>query len=135
MRGAEARGRRPGCRASAPGRGSERGAVTAEAAAVLPVLVALALGLVWCLSLMVAQVRVVDGAREAARLGARGESEARAVAAARRVAPDGAVVRVSRDGDTVVAEVRLRVRGPGGIFRLVPGPTVTSRSVAVAEPA
>jgi hypothetical protein len=108
--------------------------VTAEAAAVLPVLVALALGLVWCLSLVVAQVRVVDSAREVVRVGARGEGDGAAVAAGRRVAPDGSVVRVSRQGDTVVAEVRLRVRGPGGIFGHLPGPTVRSRAVAVAEP-
>ena len=114
---------------------AERGAVTAEAAAVLAVLVAVTLGLVWCISLVVAQVRVVDGAREVARLGARGESEATAVAAGRRVAPDGARVTLRRDGDTVVAEIRLRVRGPGGIFRHLPGPTVHSRSFAVAEPA
>ena len=129
MPGAEVRG---GHRASAsPG---EQGAVTAEAAAVLPVLVALALGLVWCLSLVVAQVRVVDSAREVVRVGARGEGDGAAVAAGRRVAPDGSVVRVSRQGDTVVAEVRLRVRGPGGIFGHLPGPTVRSRAVAVAEP-
>ena len=135
MRGAEARGGHRGHRASASPRCGERGAVTAEAAAVLPVLVALTLGLVWCLSLVVAQVRVVDGAREVARLGARGESAATAVAAGRRVAPEGATVRLRRDDDTVVAEVRLRVQGPGGIFRHLPGPTVESRSVAVVEPA
>ena len=136
MRRAEVRG---GHRASASSRTDrtrreERGAVTAEAAAVLPVLVAVVLGLVWCLSLVVAQVRVVDGAREVARAGARGDDEAAAVAAGRRVAPDGATVSLSREGDRVVAEVRLRVRGPGGLFRHLPGPTVRSRAVAVAEP-
>lgn len=142
MRGAEvrlcrSRWWRRDRRVSAPRTASrdQCGAVTAEAAAVLPVLVAVALGLVWCLSLVVAQVRVVDSAREVARLGARGESEAAAVAAGRRVAPDGAHVTVRREGDTVVAEIRLRVRGPGGIFRHLPGPTIHSRSYAVAEPA
>ena len=143
MPGAEVRG---GHRASAPAgrrptrlvRGprvvDQRGAVTAEAAAVLPLLVAVALGLVWCLSLVVAQVRVVDGAREVARVSARGDGDEVAVAAGRRVAPDGATVTLRRDGDTVVAEVRLRVRGPGGVFRHVPGPTVRSTAVAAAEP-
>jgi hypothetical protein len=136
MRRVEVRG---GHRTSAPSRvgrtrSQEHGAVTAEAAAVLPVLVAVVLGLVWCLSLVVAQVRVVDSAREVARAGARGDDEAAAVAAGRRVAPDGATVSLSRDGDRVVAEVRLRVRGPGGLFRHLPGPTVRSRAVAVAEP-
>jgi len=137
---AEVRG---GHRTSAPSRArrtrgarrDQRGAVTAEAAAVLPVLVAVALGLVWCLSLVVAQVRVVDGAREVARVGARGDGDAAAVAAGRRVAPEGASVTLERDGETVVAVVRLKVRGPGGLFRHLPGPTVRSRAVAVAEPA
>ncbi len=133
MAGAEVRG---GHRASASRRGGcdQRGAVTAETAAVLPVLVALVLGLVWCLSLVVAQIRVVDGAREVARLGAQGEGDAAAVAAGRRVAPAGATVRLRRQGDTVVAEVSLRVRGPGGVFGHLPGPTVRSRAVAAAEP-
>ena len=50
---------------AAPRRG-ERGAATAELVAVLPVLVALVLAMVWLLSLGVAQVRTVDAAREAA---------------------------------------------------------------------
>ena len=108
--------------------------MTAEAAAVIPVLVAVALGLVWCLSLVVAQVRVVDGAREVARVSARGEDVGAAVAAGRRVAPEGATVQLQRDGDRVVAVVRLRVRGPGGVFRHLPGPTVRSRAVAAVEP-
>src|SRR5689334_16780664 len=112
----------------------ERGAVTAETAAVLPLLVAVALGLVWCLSLVVAQVRVVDGAREVARVSARGDDDSAAVAAGRRVLPDGATVSLRREGDTVVAEIRLPVRGPGGVFRHLPGPTLHSRAVAVTEP-
>ncbi|MDR7362832.1 pilus assembly protein [Nocardioides marmoribigeumensis] len=128
------RGRRAGG-PPAPGTArAETGAVTAEAAAVLPVLVALCLGLVWCLSLVVAQVRVVDGAREVARVGARGDGDAVAVRAGRQVAPDGASVRLERHGDTVVAVVRVRVRGPGGVFRHLPAPTVHSRAVAAAEP-
>lgn len=124
--------------APTPGRGargrSERGAVTAEAAAVLAVLVAVTLGLVWCLALVVTQVRVVDGAREVARLAARGESDAVALAAGAQVAPDGAGITVRRRGEVVEVEVRVRVRGPGGIFAHVPGPTVRSRATAVREP-
>ena len=133
MRCAEVRG---GHRTSArlPARRDQVGAVTAEAAAVLPVLVAVVLGLVWCLSLVVTQVRVVDGAREVVRVSARGDSTDAAKAAGRRVAPDGAIVHLRRDGDRVVAEIEVEVRGPGGVFRHLPGPTVRSRAVAVAEP-
>ncbi|HEY2198338.1 MAG TPA: TadE family type IV pilus minor pilin [Mycobacterium sp.] len=53
------------------------------------------------------QVRCTDAAREAARLAARGD-ERLAVAAARGVAPGGAVVQLHRDGGFVVATVVAR---------------------------
>lgn len=63
--------------------------------------------LVLCLAGIAAvsmQVRCIDAAREAARLAARGD-ERSAVAAARGVAPGGAVVQLRRDGGFVVATV------------------------------
>ena len=48
-------------------RRGERGAVTAELAMALPLLVAVTVGLVWLLAIGAAQLRVVDGARETAR--------------------------------------------------------------------
>jgi hypothetical protein len=101
---------------------------------VLPVLVAVALGLVWVIGLAVAQVRVVDGAREAARLAARGESDAAAGAAARRVAPEGSTVALRRGGGRVTVVVEASVHGPGGLLRMAPGVTVRSSAVAVEEP-
>lgn len=120
--------------AGQPADRGERGAVTAELMVVLPVLVAVALGLVWLVGLAGAQVRVVDGAREAARLAARGESDAAARNAARRVAPQGATVLLQRGGGRVTAVVEAPVSGPGGVFRFLPGVTVSSRAVAVEEP-
>ncbi len=111
----------------------ERGAVTAEAALVLPVLVVVGIGLAWLLALGVAQVRVVDGAREAARLAARGD-EAGARLAARRVAPSGADLRLDTDGDRVVAVVTARFQGPGGVFSGLPAVHLDWRAEAVAEP-
>jgi hypothetical protein len=111
-----------------------RGAATAEAMVVLPVLLAVGLGLVWVLSLGVTQVRVVDSAREAARAAARGESESAARAAGRRVAPAGARIRLGVGGDLVTAVVTVEVRGPGGLFRMLPAVTLGHRAEAVAEP-
>ena len=54
---------------------------------MLPVLVAFTLGLVWLVAVAAAQVRVVDAARETARVAARGESDATAAAAGRRWRP------------------------------------------------
>ena len=70
----------------------ERGAVTAEAALVLPVLVATTLGLVWLLALAVGQVRVVDAARETARAAARGDPTDVAVVRGHAVVPGASIV-------------------------------------------
>ena len=115
-------------------RSGERGAVSAEAAVVIPLLVALTLGLVWLVALAVTQVRVVDAARETARASARGESDADAVAQGRRVAPNGATVRVAHADGQVVAEVAVEVDGPGGLFGFLPAVPVTSTAVAAEEP-
>lgn len=111
----------------------ERGAVTAELALGLPVLVALTIGLVWMLSLGAAQVRAVDAARETARAVARGDATGEAVALGRRVAPAGADVTVGRDGDLVHATVEARLAGPGGLFAHLPAARVRAEAYAVAE--
>jgi Flp pilus assembly protein TadG len=113
---------------------SDRGAVTAEAAAVLPLLVAVTIGLVWLVSLAAAQVRVVDAAREVARMAARGEQEGVAVGHGRRVAPGGTRFTVGRgDGEVTVTAV-AEVTGPGGLFSFLPAVEVRAESVAAEEP-
>lgn len=116
------------------GRRSERGAVTAEAALVLPLLVALAAALCWLLAVGGAQVRTVDAAREAARAVARGEDPGAASALAARIAPEGARVRIGRAGEEIRVEVTGQIQGPGGLMAGLPGATVRSVAVALAEP-
>jgi hypothetical protein len=103
---------------------------------VLPVLVTMTIGLVWVLSVGAAQLRVVDAARETARAAARGDDLGAALAAGRRVAPEGGEVVVSgggsAEGSLVVAEVSVRVDGPG-VLGWLPGVTVRAEAVAVAE--
>lgn len=85
--------------------------------------------LVLCLAGITAvsmQVRCIDAAREAARLAARGD-ERSAVAAARVVAPGGAVVQLRRDGLFVVATVAVR-------SNLLPALHITATGVSVVEP-
>ena len=101
--------------------------MTAETVMVLPVLVSLALGLVWVLALAATQVRVVDAARETARAAARDDGRASAVALGRRVAPDGATVTLQEDGDSVVVRVRATVRGPQACSPSCRGSTCTPR--------
>jgi Flp pilus assembly protein TadG len=114
-------------------RRDQRGAVTAELAMALPLLLAVTSGLVWLLALGAAQVRVVDAAREAARAVARGDDVAAAQALGRRIAPEGARMSVSLDEGHVVVRATARVEGPGGLFDFLPGVDVAARSVALAE--
>lgn len=117
-----------------PNRRDERGAATAELALVLPVLVAVTIGLVWLLAVGVAQVRAVDAARETARAVARGDDVPAAVARGQRVAPPGSRVTVQDDGGgQVVAVVVARVPAPGGIFDRLPAVTVSAEAVAALE--
>ena len=106
--------------------GTDRGAVTVEAALALSTLVvflALALG---ALAAVAESVRCVDAARELARLAARGEPErGRAVAA--RLAPDGARLDLTRDGDTVSVEVSTELVAPLPL-------RIGGRAVAALEP-
>ncbi len=127
-------GRRPRRdRAASRRERAERGAATAELALVLPLLVAVTLGLVWLLVVGAAQVRAVDAARETARAAARGDAEAEAVARGRRIAPPGSTVRVSHGAGEVRVSVTGRVAGPGGLFAALPGARVSAEAVALAE--
>jgi TadE-like protein len=112
---------------------SERGAATAELAMVLPLLIAVTIGLVWLLAVGAAQVRAVDAARETARAVARGDAVSEAVARGEQVAPPGSRVTVQDDGGRVTAVVVGRVSGPGGLFGRLPGVTVSAEAVAATE--
>ena len=108
--------------------------MSAEAAVIIPLLVAVAMAGVWLVALAATQVRVVDAAREAARAAARGDSDAAAVARGRQVAPHGARFEVSRSGGSVTVHVVAEVRGPGGLLAFLPGVPVSSDAVAAEEP-
>lgn len=116
-------------------RRGERGAVTAELALVLPMLVAVTIGLVWLLAVGAAQVRTVDAAREIARAVARGDDQGVAVSRGRQVAPPGSTVTVARGGGEVRVTVSGEVIGPGGLFSHLPTPTVRAEAVAADEEA
>lgn len=106
----------------------ERGAVTAEAAMVLPVLVIFVLALLWALMAASAQIRCVDAARAGARAAARSESEAQVREAALSAAPQRARVEVERAGGFWRVTVAARTAGPGPL-----AVTLTADAVAAAE--
>lgn len=114
-----------------PGSAGEKGMVTAEAALVLPMVAAFCLVLVWLVSVGVAQVQVVDAARDAARAIARGEDQDVAATAARRTAPDGS--HVEFDASAEVVTVRVSVQATAPRWLLVPLPAIPVGSSSTVE--
>ncbi|GAA0524346.1 hypothetical protein GCM10010172_00950 [Paractinoplanes ferrugineus] len=108
--------------------GRDRGSFTAELAAGLPALILLLLAGLTAAVAVATKGQCLDAAREAALAGARGDP---AVAAARRMAPTGADVRIEVGEDSVVAVVRAPVSLLGAHLPTI---TVTGRAVAAREP-
>lgn len=99
----------------------------------LPVLVAVTLALLWLLCVGIAQLRTVDAARETARALARGDSQAVAFAAGRKVGVGGTTL-VARDrGDEVVVEATASLGGPVGVFARLGGVRLHAAAVAQRE--
>jgi hypothetical protein len=94
----------------------------------MPVLMMLILAGVMAVSAAGAKVRCGSAARDAALAAARGEDGA---TAARRVAPDGAEIRIATDGELARATVSVQVRPFGD---LLPAFTVSGSAVAAMEP-
>ena len=107
------------------------GMVTAETAVVLPVLLLVLAGAVAAVTVVGAQLRCVDAAREGARAAARGEDTALVTALAGRAAPDGAGTTVAVDGVTVTVTVTAEVAPLGPVPLRVP---VAASAVAQREP-
>jgi Flp pilus assembly protein TadG len=112
---------------------SQRGAVTAELAMAVPLLLAVTLGLVWLLTLASAQVRMVDATREAARAVARGDDADDALERGRAVAPAGAALTVITLDDRVVVSGSVTVDGMAGLFDALPAVELTAEAVAARE--
>lgn len=126
-----ARGRE-GAEPSLPDGGS-RGAVTAELAMGILVVVALLGVLLTAISAGLAQLKVEEAVRGAAREIARGESHETAIALAHRTVGEGVMFTVEMDGSAAKVTARLPVPGPlavaGGVVaqatvsvRLEPSP-------------
>jgi Flp pilus assembly protein TadG len=103
--------------------------VTAETAVVLPVLLLVLLCAVAAVTVVGAQLRCVDAAREGARAAARGEADAVVAELAGRVAPDGATTEVRADGDRVrvTVSVELAPLGPVPLRTRVQAEAVAQR--------
>jgi len=113
--------------------GRDAGMVTAEMAVLAPFGVAFGLLLLWIVSLGFTQVQLVDAAREAARLVARGEPVAAASDVARRHAPPGATVTVSERGGLITVRVSARSQLPVPVLRHVGARTLQASAVSADE--
>lgn len=102
--------------------------MTAEAAVVLPVLVAFTMALIWGLFMVAAQLQCVDAARTGARAAARQDAPDAVMAVTRETAPDGAKVTVAREGD----QVRVTVVAKPPVLTGLPF-EVREEAVAAAE--
>ncbi len=110
---------------------ADGGAVSVEAAFGIGALVAAALCLAWCLTLVGGEVALSSAARAAARVAARGEDVAAVAREAHRLVPD-AVVTVRQVDGHVLVECRRSVSPPGLLERL--GTIrLEARSAAVLE--
>ncbi|MGW6207349.1 TadE family type IV pilus minor pilin [Streptomyces sp. NPDC055089] len=106
----------------------DRGAVTAEAAMAIPVMVLFALALLWALMAASGQIRCVDAARAGARAAARSEPEAQVREAALSAAPERARVDVERAGQLWRVTVTAPAPGPGPL-----AVTLSADAAAAAE--
>jgi Flp pilus assembly protein TadG len=105
--------------------------VTAETAVVLPVLLLVLAAAVAAVTVVGAQLRCVDAAREGARAAARGDPVGTVTSIVGRAAPDGAVT------DVAVADREVRVTVTAPVTPVGPVPfqvSVTAEAVARLEP-
>ncbi len=91
-------------------RSADRGSVTVEAAVALAALAFVLAGALAGIACLVAQLRCVDAAGEAARLAGRGDN-ANAHLAVERLAPGGAQLELSGGGEQVTAIVTVDALG------------------------
>jgi hypothetical protein len=104
---------------------------TAEVAVALPALVVLVAAGMTAVSVLTAQLRCVDAAREAARAAARGEDAAIVRSLAERSGPDGSDVQMTSGGQEVEVTVSAEADSVGG---LLPAVRVQASAVALREP-
>jgi Flp pilus assembly protein TadG len=105
--------------------------VTAETAVVLPVLLLVLAGAVAAVTIVGAQLRCVDAAREGARAAARGEDATAVAQIAGQVAPEGAAITSSVEGEQVRVRVTVVVAPLGPVPLSV---ELSAEAVARREP-
>ena len=113
---------------------AECGAVTAEVAMVLPVLLAMVVFGVWMAGVVIENIRCIDAARDVARAVARGEPPESAQQLVSRTAPDGATFSITRDGPDIHVAVTADVTPHWTLLAKLPPIKVEGQATIQAEP-
>ena len=112
---------------------SDRGAVTAELAITLPVLLSLLLLGIWSIGLVVLNIQCIDAARDVARAVARGEPPDQAKAIGQRAAP-GSAITITREGPDIHVTVTAKPTHTPPLISAI-GPThLTATATLQSEP-
>ncbi|MFI5692084.1 TadE family type IV pilus minor pilin [Kribbella sp. NPDC051586] len=114
-------------------RRTERGAVTAELAIALPVLLSLLLLGIWSIGLVVLNIRCIDAARDVARAVARGEPPDQAKAIGHRTIPTGTITITREASDIHVTVIATPTHTPPLLALLTPT-RLTATATLQAEP-
>jgi Flp pilus assembly protein TadG len=115
---------------------NQRGAVTAEVAIALPVLLSLLFVGIWSIAVVMVNIQCIDAARDVARAVARGESLEAAHAIGRRTAPSNATIDIKRNGPdihvTVTVSATPHAKAP--LLAALPAAPVTAEATLQSEP-
>lgn len=111
---------------------AERGAVTAETAAMLPALMVVLAAALWAVKAVEAQLQCVDAARAGARAAARGESVENVREITARLAPADAHMAIHRGPDTTQVTVSATVHPQ--LAHFLPAIVVHATSTSATEP-
>lgn len=111
----------------------DRGAVTAELAITLPVLLSLLLLGIWSIGLVILNVQCIDAARDVARAVARGEPPDQAKAIGHRTIPTGTITITREGSDIHVTVTATPTHNPPLLASLAPT-HLTAQATLQSEP-
>ncbi|MEV6287282.1 TadE family type IV pilus minor pilin [Kribbella sp. NPDC051770] len=115
-------------------RRTDQGTVTAEFALLFPVLMATIIAGVWCVGLVITNIRCVDAARDVARAVARGETEAAAQSIGKKAAPKNATIEIQTTNGQIQVTVKTARAVDWPLFAPLPNIPVEAEATLQSEP-